>query len=114
MGVKLDLSTKSKALILAYLADNQNIEGLNAAIDDISTKLGVKLGVNAKNSGRGMSNRILILLLLVVNPNITRKELSSLMAVSLTTIDNHLTWLRQNGIITREGSDKSGRWTIND
>lgn len=114
LGVKLDVSNKISALILDYLIDNQSIDELYATIDELGVKLGVKLGVNAVTPSRSLPNRTFILLLLAVNPNLTRKELSSLLAVSMTTIDKHLTWLRQNNIINREGSDKKGRWIIND
>lgn len=44
---------------------------------------------------------------------ITKPELANLIGQGKTTIDKNITSLRSLGLLTREGSDKSGRWLIN-
>ena len=46
------------------------------------------------------------------NLSITREILASKLNVSLATLKRELSSLRQNGYITRSGSDKNGRWVI--
>jgi len=46
------------------------------------------------------------------NPNITKKELFTLIGVSKSTVDNGISILKKRGIITRIGSNKTGYWQI--
>ncbi|MBP3709113.1 MAG: winged helix-turn-helix transcriptional regulator [Treponema sp.] len=46
------------------------------------------------------------------NPHATAKELTGALGISLRTVKNHLALLKQNGLIVRIGSDKSGYWEI--
>lgn len=46
------------------------------------------------------------------NPNITIKELSLLLSISVTAVANNITYLKNNGYIERIGSMKSGYWKI--
>ncbi len=55
----------------------------------------------------------LILSLLEINPNYTRDELAEAISKTVRTVQRGLDSLRDKGLITREGSDKSGYWVIN-
>ncbi len=55
----------------------------------------------------------LILNLLEINPNYTRDELAETISKTVRTVQRGLDSLRTKGLITREGSDKSGYWLIN-
>jgi ATP-dependent DNA helicase RecG len=44
---------------------------------------------------------------------ITKPELANLIGQGKTTIDKSITSLRSLGLLAREGSDKTGRWLIN-
>lgn len=46
------------------------------------------------------------------NPNITQKELAKLIGKSSTTVANHIAFLKENGIIERVGSNKTGWWKV--
>ena len=46
------------------------------------------------------------------NPHATAKKLAESLGVSLRTVKNHIALLKEAGIITRVGSDKSGHWEI--
>ncbi len=48
------------------------------------------------------------------NPNITKVELSRILGLSTTAIDNNITFLKKNGYIERIGSNKTGYWKIYD
>ena len=46
------------------------------------------------------------------NPNITTKELHSILSISVTAVAKNLAYLKQNGFIERVGSDRSGYWKV--
>ena len=48
------------------------------------------------------------------NPTITRKELIYLLNSTEGSIKHHLSQLTKKGIIKREGSDRTGRWVVNE
>ena len=48
------------------------------------------------------------------NPNLTKPQLTNMLHRSKTTIDNAIRLLRQNGMITRIGSNKTGYWQVTD
>jgi predicted HTH transcriptional regulator len=53
-----------------------------------------------------------IVKLMKANPGITRQELADALQVSLTTIRKHIADLRNLGIVSYEGSAKSGIWIV--
>jgi len=46
------------------------------------------------------------------NNNISKRELSELIKLSKTGVDNHIARLKELGILEREGSDRAGYWKI--
>ena len=46
------------------------------------------------------------------NPNITTNELSQILGISETAVENNITYLKENGCIERIGSKKSGYWLV--
>jgi ATP-dependent DNA helicase RecG len=44
---------------------------------------------------------------------ITKAQLSDILGQGKTSVDNNINKLRNLGLLIREGSDKSGRWLIN-
>ena len=49
---------------------------------------------------------------MIINPYITGVELSSELGVTERTITRHITSLRKDGVIAREGGDKTGSWIV--
>lgn len=47
-----------------------------------------------------------------INPKITANELHQLLEISITAVENNLTFLKENGYIERVGARKSGHWKI--
>lgn len=45
-------------------------------------------------------------------PSITKEELSKLLRVSLSTIDNYISFLKANNYIERVGPNKTGYWNV--
>ena len=72
--------------------------------------VGNKVG-NRKAKGL-TNNRQLILQEIRNNPNITTVQLSKAINISETAIDNNLKYLKENGYIKRNGSNKTGYWEI--
>jgi ATP-dependent DNA helicase RecG len=72
-------------------------------IDFVATKnVGVNVGV--KND---------ILNNLKDNPNLTVQELATMLNKTTRTIERNIRELREKGIVSRIGSDKTGSWIIN-
>lgn len=50
--------------------------------------------------------------LIVEKPNITRKELSEALKINPSAVQKHLEKMENEGVISREGSDKKGVWKV--
>lgn len=59
-------------------------------------------------------NRKRIIVEIRKKPSITKKELSDILHISPTAIDNNISYLKKNNYIHRIGSNKSGYWEIID
>ncbi|MDI9456230.1 MAG: winged helix-turn-helix domain-containing protein [Spirochaetota bacterium] len=46
------------------------------------------------------------------NPNVTQAQLSIIIGMGLTAIENNIRFLKENGYIERVGSNKTGYWKI--
>lgn len=46
------------------------------------------------------------------NPNVTAVELSIMLAISETAVDNNIKYLKENKFIERVGSNKTGYWKV--
>ena len=67
--------------------------------------VGVNVGVNV-----GVSDRILELL--ARQPQLSARELATLLNKTTRTVERHLKTLREQGRIKRVGSDKAGHWEV--
>lgn len=70
--------------------------------EKLGKKLGEKLGENEWN----------ILERVYEKPTVTIKELSQLIGISTTAIENNISKLKLKGFLKREGSDREGYWQI--
>ena len=75
-------------------------------INVVGNKVGNKVGKKKK------SNRDKIIEEIRNNPNVTNKQLSIIIGISETAIENNIRILRENNIIERIGSKKTGYWRI--
>lgn len=48
------------------------------------------------------------------NPNITEAQLSVILGISITAVQNNIEYLRPAGRIERIGSNKAGYWIVKD
>ena len=48
------------------------------------------------------------------NPNVTQPQLSQLIGIGITAIENNIKFLKENGYIERVGSNKTGYWKVNE
>ena len=46
------------------------------------------------------------------NPNIQLKDLAALLDISIDRVRWHLTKLKKEGVIKREGSSRNGKWVV--
>ena len=101
--------------------DNSERLGANAEDDE---KLGRKLGRNGEKEeklGRKLvrnfdlklsKNKKLILELIIEDSKVTIKELSTKIGISTSAIEKNIKNLKENGVLKRVGSTKSGRWEV--
>lgn len=57
-------------------------------------------------------NRKIIIKEMQKKPKITKKELSKLLNISETALDKNISFLKNNGYISRIGSNKNGMWKV--
>ncbi|MFA6759715.1 MAG: winged helix-turn-helix transcriptional regulator [Sulfuricurvum sp.] len=78
-----------------------------------SKKLGDGLGEKLGETQLKLTkNRELIIEEIAKNSSITIAELSKILNLSTTAIENNLKYLKDNNIIKRVGSDSSGSWEV--
>lgn len=65
---------------------------------------------NSVDRNKSINNKILDLI--QINPKITRKEITNTLGISDATIKRHINALKIKKIIRREGSNKTGKWII--
>ena len=71
--------------------------------EEFGIKYGIKFGINDKQ----------LLLLIAGNPTITASDAAERMGISLRGAEKKFKKLRDVGVISRQGSRKSGSWLIN-
>lgn len=71
--------------------------------EEFGIKFGIKFGINEKR----------LLLLLHTNPSLTAQEISARMDLTLRGVEKQIKRLKEAGIISRQGSRKTGFWSIN-
>lgn len=102
--------------------DDLQDEGLNKSIDsgqknhsESDQKDGDKSGQYAdisKGYKTGDKSRSKIVEAMRRNPEISRKELSSLLGISQSAIQRHIEYLKAAQVIVRLGSDRKGLWKV--
>lgn len=84
----------------------------------MGNKSGNKLGNNSeyaeKHNLHLNETQLQILNCIRDNNNITKKQLQEKTNKSKTTVDNTISFLRENGLIERIGSNKTGYWKVSD
>ncbi len=75
--------------------------------------VGVNVGVNNENVGVNVGVKKLILDNLTNNSQLTAQELAVMLNKTTRTIERNIRELRETGILSRIGSDKTGHWEIN-
>ena len=78
-------------------------------VGQVGNNVGDKVG---NNQGTLNKTRQTILSEMRNNPNITKAELSRILGISTTAIDNNISFLKKNGYIERIGSNKTGYWNV--
>ena len=84
---------------------NPEKEGVNPEKEGVNPEIGIR-------QSKPLIRRKSILQLIKKTDNITVSTLSKVLSYSDATIERDISWLRENGYIIRNGSDKSGRWLI--
>jgi ATP-dependent DNA helicase RecG len=77
------------------------IDVASETIEDVGVNVGVNVGVFEQ-----------ILDFLRRQPDLSAKELATLLDKSSRTVERHLRILREQGRLRRVGSDKAGRWEV--
>ena len=80
-------------------------------VGQVGNNVGDKVG---NNQGTLNKTRQTILSEMRNNSNITKAELSRILGISTTAIDNNISFLKKNGHIERIGSNKAGYWKVHE
>jgi len=88
----------------------ENVGVNNENTSENTINVGVNVGVKDENVGVKKE----ILNYLKDNPSLTAQELATKLNKTTRTIERNIKELREKGIITRLGSDKTGNWQINE
>lgn len=83
-------------------------------INVMGNKVGNNIG-NKQSSGTRLNDtQMKILEVIRNNPNITKKQIQEKIGKGKTTVDNGISYLKENGIIEHIGSNKAGYWKVLD
>ncbi|NLL24171.1 MAG: winged helix-turn-helix transcriptional regulator [Spirochaetales bacterium] len=86
------------------IAVNIPFNWINKLGDNVGNKVGNKKLLNPR--------RKQILEEIRNNPNVTQAQLSIIIGIGLTAIENNIRFLKENRYIERVGSNKTGYWKI--
>ena len=111
-SISLVLKPSEKYMLLVDQLYGRNINDIKQ-----NTNVGKDVGKDDvllfKESSKGSGiRRNAILDLIRSNPSITIPEIAIIQKVSTRTIERDLDWLKDRGIIAREGSRSDGQWVI--
>lgn len=83
-------------------------------IHKVGNKVGKKIGNKIGDGSHRKLNarRERIIAEMRDNPNVTAAELSHMLSISATAIDNNIKFLKENKYIERVGSNKTGYWRV--
>lgn len=87
-------------------AKGAKVEPKGAEIEEKGVK------VDAKGAKKGTERRLEILNRMRENPFVTQVKLMEEFNLSRKQIQNIIQYLRQNGMVDREGSNRSGKWIV--
>ena len=101
-------------------AKGAGIEKKGAEVDAKGAKVGQKgaeieekgVKVDAKGAKKGTERRLEILNRMRENPFVTQVKLMEEFNLSRKQIQNIIQYLRLNGLVEREGSNRSGKWIV--
>jgi len=80
----------------------------------MGNKVGNNIGNKQASGTRLNDTQTKILEVIRNNPNITKKQIQEKIGKSKTTVDNGISYLKENGIIKHVGSNKAGYWNVLD
>ena len=81
--------------------------------DNVGIKEGNKVGNKMSNAEKKLNaTRQKILVEMRNNPNITQLQLSHIIGIGKSAIENNIAYLREHGFIERIGSKKNGYWQV--
>ena len=87
-------------------AKGAKVEPKGAEIEEKGVK------VDAKGAKKGTERRLEILNRMRENPFVTQVKLMEEFNLSRKQIQNIIQYLRLNGVVEREGSNRSGKWIV--
>ncbi len=121
-SISLVLKPSEKYMLLVkqlYGKDNndsqQNANVVNVVgnvVDVVDKTDNVVNGSNENHALNTHGRRKKLLDLISANASISIAELALIMAVTKRTVDRDLSWLKEQGYISREGSSRNGYWKI--
>lgn len=93
-------------------ASQTNERRHDTADNDMQPNLAGDVGINVANVGIN-NNESKLLERVISNNNITAVEASSILHLSVRQVERLFAALKAKGILSREGSNKRGKWIVN-
>lgn len=111
---KIDSKLGVKLGVIKFLSKSISIKDIDSQANKLFEQTSIKLGVNTieELDVKLGVNRKSILLLLYLTTGLTRKAMSDILGISLTSIDNNINKLKKYKLLRRNGSDKKGNWEV--
>ena len=96
------------------IENNENLVENAKTLVDNQEKLveSVEKLVEGMLVGKSRQRRLDILKAIAENPNVTAQQLAGQFGISITAVQNHLDYLKNNNLIRRVGPDKGGHWEV--
>ena len=119
-GCEVEFKTEKEDFVVIFYRNLRNVwnqDEKNGVNDVNGVKVGVKNGVNGvkvgvKNGVNEDDSRNAIIMCLKENEHISIAQLAKEIGISRRTIDRIIKQLKEEKIIEREGSSRSGRWIV--
>ena len=90
------------------IAVNQIVERFNGNIENVGVNE-ENVGVNESSIGRTAQK---ILDIVIADPSITLDKIADRISITRRSVERQVMKLRRRGILTHEGSDKTGYWCV--
>lgn len=102
--------------IIPFLVDDEELSCNLIVLEkqQVGSRSGGQAGLVVGLADGLVESQCQILLLIVENLHISKRELAERIGISIAAIDNNIKTLKNRGVLRRVGPDKGGYWEVVD